>query len=110
MAARSPGGPAPAAPGGIALGGLRDGTLHLPHPTSPCAPGREGVPTHSPLPSPVLSISPVVENKGLETSLVVQWLKFSHANAGDVGSIPGGGTEISHALQAKKKSNKGLGS
>ena len=43
------------------------------------------------------------------TSLVVQWLRLHASNAGaGVGSIPGGGTKIPHAMQCgpQKKDNK----
>ena len=36
------------------------------------------------------------------TSQVVQWLRLCAANAGDVGSIPSGGTKIPHAMIKKK--------
>ena len=34
----------------------------------------------------------------LETSLVVQWLKFCVSTAGGMGSIPNQGTKIPHAM------------
>ena len=37
--------------------------------------------------------------RGVATSLVSQWLGFHTANAGGAGSIPGGGTKVSHATQ-----------
>ena len=45
------------------------------------------------------------------TSLAIQWLRLHTSNAGRVGSIPGWGTKISHALrcgqkQTNKKQNK----
>ena len=33
------------------------------------------------------------------TSPVVQWLRLCASNAGGMGSIPGGGTKIPHAVQ-----------
>ena len=43
------------------------------------------------------------------TSLAVQWLRLCDSSTGDVGSIPGGGTKIPHAVQTikilKKKIN-----
>ena len=37
------------------------------------------------------------ENDVLGISLVVQWLRLCASNAGDVGSIPAGGTKIPYA-------------
>ena len=39
----------------------------------------------------------------LETSLVVQWLRFCAASAGGTGLIPGWGTKILHAARHGKK-------
>ena len=36
------------------------------------------------------------------TSLTVQWLRLCVSNAGAVGSIPGWGTKIPHAVRPKK--------
>ena len=38
------------------------------------------------------------------TSLAVQWLRLYASNAGGVGSIPGQGTKIPHAMWPKDKS------
>ena len=43
-------------------------------------------------------VQPLLKKK-LWTSLAVQWLRLPHA--GDMGSIPGCGTKILHALQPK---------
>ena len=40
------------------------------------------------------------------TSLAVQWLKLLASTAGDVGSIPGWGTKIPHAMVWPKKKKK----
>ena len=40
------------------------------------------------------------------TSLAVQWLRLCASNAGGVGSIPGAGTKIPHALRPKKEKRK----
>ena len=39
----------------------------------------------------------------LGISLAVQWLRLCAANAEDVGSIPGQGTKIPHAVQCSQK-------
>ena len=48
-------------------------------------------------------VQPLLKKK-LGTSLAVQWLRLPHAE--DVGSIPGCGPKILHALQPKKKTQK----
>ena len=40
------------------------------------------------------------------TSPVVQWLRLCTSNAGGVGSIPGQGTKIPHAVQRVPKNKK----
>ena len=40
------------------------------------------------------------------TSLAVQWLRLHTSNAGGVGSIPGGGAKIPHALRPKNQNIK----
>ena len=40
------------------------------------------------------------------TSLVVQWLRLHASNAGGMGSIPGWGTKIPHAMECGKKNTK----
>ena len=40
------------------------------------------------------------------TSLVVQWLRFHSSTAGSLGSIPGWGTKIPHAVWCSQKANK----
>ena len=40
---------------------------------------------------------------GLETSLVVLWLRLYTSTAGDVGSVPGRGTKIPPAVQCGQK-------
>ena len=42
-----------------------------------------------------------LQNHG--TCLAVQWLKLLISNAGDAGSIPGGGTKIPHATRHSQK-------
>ena len=43
------------------------------------------------------------------TSLVVHWLRLHASNAGGMGSIPGGGTKIPHAMwHGQKEKKKGL--
>ena len=37
------------------------------------------------------------------TSLVAQWLRLYASSAGSVGSVPGQGTEIPHAVQRGRK-------
>ena len=47
-----------------------------------------------------------LEEKPSRTSLVVQWLRRHASTVGGVGSIPGGGAKIPHAMQCslgKKK-------
>ena len=44
----------------------------------------------------------------LETSVLVQWLRFLASTAGGTGLIPGQGTEILHVLQQKKKKSNRL--
>ena len=39
----------------------------------------------------------------LGTSLLIQWLRLCVSNAGGVGSIPGWGTKILHAMQGDQK-------
>ena len=39
-----------------------------------------------------------LKDAGTGTSLVVQWLRLCVSNAGGLGSIPGGGTKIPHAM------------
>ena len=39
-------------------------------------------------------------------SLVVQWLRLPAFNSGDVGSIPGWGTKISHTVWCREKKKK----
>lgn len=46
----------------------------------------------------VISLDPH-KTPDVGTSVVVQRLRFHAANAGDLGSIPGQGTEIPHAAQ-----------
>ena len=41
------------------------------------------------------------------TSLAVQWLRLGASNAGGMGSIPGWGTKIPHAVSWPKKKKKG---
>ena len=41
--------------------------------------------------------------KFLRTSLVVQWLTLYASTSGGTGSIPGLGTKIPNAMQAKEK-------
>ena len=41
------------------------------------------------------------------TSLVVQWLRLCASSAGSMGSIPGQGTKIPHAMWRGKKKEKG---
>ena len=41
----------------------------------------------------------------LGTSLPIQWLRLRASNAGSVGSIPGWGTKILHAMQGDQKKN-----
>ena len=40
------------------------------------------------------------------TSLAVQWLRLGASNAGGMGSIPGWGTKIPHAVSWPKKKVK----
>ena len=41
------------------------------------------------------------------TSLVAQWLRLCASTVGGVGSVPGGGTKILHAVQSShKQTNK----
>ena len=40
------------------------------------------------------------------TSLVVQWLRICTSTAGGIGSIPGQGTKILHAMQCSEKKKK----
>ena len=42
----------------------------------------------------------------LGTSLVVQWLRLCASYAGGLGSVPGQGTKISHAVWYRQKINK----
>ena len=42
----------------------------------------------------------------LGTFLVVQWLRLHASTAGGMGSIPGWGTKMLHALQCGKKKKK----
>ena len=44
------------------------------------------------------NIKAFVRNKITETSLVAQWLRLCASTAGVMGSIPGGGTKIPHAV------------
>ena len=46
-----------------------------------------------------------IKNIYMETSLAVQWLRFCTSNAGDMGSIPGPGTKISHAVWPNNNNN-----
>lgn len=39
------------------------------------------------------------KQRGMQTSLGVQWLRLLTSKAGGIGSIPGRGTKISHAVQ-----------
>ena len=39
----------------------------------------------------------------LGTSLTIQWLRLCASNAGGVGSIPGWGAKILHAMQGDQK-------
>ena len=41
----------------------------------------------------------------LGTSLPIQWLRLCASNAGGVGSIPGWGAKILHAMQGDQKKN-----
>ena len=43
------------------------------------------------------------KGKGCGTSLVVQWLGLHPSTTRGMGSIPGWGTKILHAMQQKKK-------
>ena len=46
---------------------------------------------------------------GLQTSLMVQWLRLHAPNAGGIGLIPGQGTKTPHAIwsgKSKKKKKK----
>ena len=47
-----------------------------------------------------------LKNAAAETALVVHWLRFCAANAGDSGLIPGQGTKIPHALRRGQKMKK----
>ena len=42
------------------------------------------------------------------TSLAVQWLRLCAPNAGDMGSIPGRGTQIPHVTKHRKNNNSNL--
>ena len=44
--------------------------------------------------------------KRIGTSLVVQWLRLHTSTAGGVGSIPGWGTKIPHAMGRSQKKKK----
>ena len=46
-------------------------------------------------------ITHIIENNNDGTSLAVQGLRLCAANAKDVGSIPGGGAKIPHAVTIK---------
>ena len=48
---------------------------------------------------PKLLENPVLRYTQSRTSLVVQWLRLQASNEGDMGSIPGQGTKIQHAMQ-----------
>ena len=47
-----------------------------------------------------------IKKGGLGTSLVVQWLRLHASHAGDVSSIPGWETKISHATGHQKKDKR----
>ena len=47
-----------------------------------------------------------LEMLALGTSLVVQWLRLCASTARGMGSIPGWGTKILHALQCGQKKKK----
>ena len=53
-------------------------------------------------------LSPYEIKRTLETSVLVQWLRFLASTAGGTGLIPGQGTEILHVLQQKKKKKKAI--
>ena len=46
------------------------------------------------------------ENDSPEVSLAVQWLRLCTSTAGAIGSIPGQGTKIPHAVQRRPKKKK----
>ena len=54
------------------------------------------------------SLVPLMSQSSCEngTSLVVQWLRLCASNAGGVGSIPGLGTKIPHAVQWEQEKQK----
>ena len=45
-------------------------------------------------------------NPGIGSSLVVQWLRLQASTAGGMGSIPGWGTKILHAMQYARPPKK----
>ena len=52
------------------------------------------------------NISVWYQDKQAGTSLVVQWLRLHAVNAEGVGSIPGQGTKIPHAMARDQKIKK----
>ena len=57
---------------------------------------------------PKLLGNPILRYTQSRTSLVVQWLRRQASNEGDMGSIPGQGTKIPHAMQCSQKEKKNL--
>ena len=54
----------------------------------------------------LIMLSYVILRKGSGTFLAVPWLRLCTCNAGDVGSIPGWGTKIPHAVRCGQKRKK----
>ena len=55
---------------------------------------------------PKLLGNPILRYTQSRTTLVVQWLRRQASNEGDMGSIPGQGTKIPHAMQCSQKEKK----